>query len=63
MKGSCEICEAEIDVQMCCGGYMCGCMGMPTEPPVCSKECYDKLMDKYRVAKLKQIALNTKSDK
>jgi len=24
----------------------CGCMGMPTEPPVCSEECYYKYMDK-----------------
>ena len=22
---------------MCCDGYMCGCMGLPTEPPYCFK--------------------------
>jgi hypothetical protein len=60
-KGKCEICETEIEIHICCSGYMCGCMGMPTEPPVCSSECYDKLMDKYRIAKLKQIALNNPS--
>jgi len=46
MKAECDICGTEIDVQMCCSGYMCGCQGMPTEPPVCSSECYDKYMKK-----------------
>ena len=35
MKGSCEICDKEIVVQMCCSGYECGCMGMPIDPPIC----------------------------
>jgi len=30
---------------MCCSGRECGCMGLPTEPIVCSNECYDKLMN------------------
>lgn len=30
--------------QTCCSGRECGCMGMPTEPIVCSKECYELLM-------------------
>lgn len=40
MKGYCMVCGVEIEVHMCCSGYMCGCMGMPTEPPICSEECY-----------------------
>lgn len=24
--------------ETCCSGYMCGCMGMPIDPPYC-KEC------------------------
>lgn len=41
MIGSCEICEKEIEIQMCCDGYMCGCMGMPIEPPLCdSNVCF-----------------------
>ncbi|MES2395650.1 MAG: hypothetical protein V4549_06590 [Bacteroidota bacterium] len=28
--------------KMCCSGRECGCMGMPIEPLVCSKECSDK---------------------
>lgn len=30
----------------CCNGSECGCMGQPTEPVVCSKECYDTLINK-----------------
>ena len=40
MKASCEICGKEIEVQMCCNGRDCGCMGKPVEPPVCSDECF-----------------------
>lgn len=45
MKYYCMICEKELDYEplMCCSGYMCGCYGMPIEPPVCSNECYNKL--------------------
>ena len=31
---------------MCCSGRECGCMGMPVDPIVCSKECYNKLTNK-----------------
>lgn len=48
MKGYCDICGTEIEVQMCCSGRECGCMGLPVEPPVCSEECYDKLMSKSK---------------
>ncbi len=41
-------CTNEIETpKMCCDGRECGCMGMPTEPPVCSEECY--------IAYIKQI--------
>lgn len=40
MKGYCLICEAEIEVQMCCSGRDCGCMGQPIDPPICSDKCY-----------------------
>ncbi len=26
----------------CCSGYMCGCYGLPTDPPIC-----DKCIEKY----------------
>ena len=48
MKGNCEICDAEIEIHLCCSGRECGCMGMPTEPPVCSKKCYDEFMKKLK---------------
>jgi len=47
----CIICGLELsdyEPQYCCDGIMCGCMGMPTEPPVCSQECFDKLMERNR---------------
>lgn len=50
MKGNCIICDAPIEIHMCCSGRECGCMGQPVEPPVCSDDCYDILMkdfDKY----------------
>lgn len=44
-KGFCKVCGFEIEVQMCCSGYMCGCMGQPIHPPVCSEDCYGELMN------------------
>lgn len=29
----------------CCGGFECGCMGMPTEPYICGEECWKALME------------------
>ena len=49
---SCMVCGKEFEGEepkMCCSGRDCGCMGMPTEPIVCSRKCYDKLMKRnYR---------------
>lgn len=44
-KDFCKVCGFEIEVQMCCSGYMCGCMGQPIDPPVCSEDCYGELMN------------------
>lgn len=30
--------------QMCCSGRDCGCMGMPTEPIICSRRCWKKFV-------------------
>ena len=46
IKGFCDVCGTEIEVNMCCSGHECGCMGLPTEPPVCSEKCYDTFMSK-----------------
>lgn len=47
MKGNCQICEAEIEVQMCCSGRDCGCLGLPVDPPVCDNpECWAKFKEK-----------------
>jgi len=55
----CEICGKEIEIQRCCDGYMCGCMGMPIEPPVCSEECMEKYAENIK-NKVKEI--KTKSN-
>jgi len=47
MESNCAICDKKIDVQMCCSGRDCGCIGMPVDPPVCSEKCYDTYME-YR---------------
>jgi hypothetical protein len=50
-KCKCIICNKpmpDYDPKYCCSSYDCGCMGMPTEPPVCSNECFDKLMEGNR---------------
>lgn len=49
INGYCYVCGNQflgIEPDRCCGGNMCGCMGMPTDPSqiVCSNECYDQLM-------------------
>lgn len=51
MSDDCLICKKEFegyDPKMCCNGFECGCMGMPTEPAICSEKCWDKLMGKVR---------------
>jgi len=48
MSDHCLICGADVldyDPQMCCGGHECGCMGLPTNPCLCSKECADALFN------------------
>lgn len=57
MKGFCKVCGIEIEVEVCCSGRDCGCMGQPIDLPVCSSECYDELMNnlkKYYPKKLEE---------
>jgi len=46
VQGHCEICGTEIELQGCCSGFECGCMGQPVEPPVCSEKCYNTFFSK-----------------
>lgn len=41
------VCGEEIEVQMCCSGRDCGCMGQPVNPPVCSEQCYEDLKNNW----------------
>lgn len=46
VKLNCMVCGTEFEgqePQMCCSGRDCGCMGLPTEPVICSPECYYNL--------------------
>lgn len=53
-KGFCDVCGIEIEINICCNAYDCGCMGLPTEPPVCSLKCYNTFFSKeYREEKTK----------
>jgi len=48
---TCEVCGKEFlgdPPVMCCSGRDCGCMGRPIEPVVCSKECFNKIINKYK---------------
>ena len=40
--GYCLTCDEEIEVEMCCSGLECGCMGRPIDPPFCSVKCYEE---------------------
>ncbi|GKU79316.1 hypothetical protein L3i20_v237130 [Paenibacillus sp. L3-i20] len=45
----CKKCK-EVDIpepQFCCIGIMCGCMGLPIEPPFC-KGCWEELIGEER---------------
>ena len=38
----CLICQKpmpDYDPMFCCSGHECGCMGLPTNPQVCSQRC------------------------
>jgi hypothetical protein len=43
-KLTCMVCDKDFigdEPQYCCDGRVCGCMGMPIYPVVCSDECYE----------------------
>jgi len=45
----CEKIVGDWEPNMCCSGRDCGCLGLPTNPPICdSDECYEKFMNKYK---------------
>lgn len=43
---NCMVCGIEFqgpEPTMCCDGTMCGCLGMPIDPIICSEQCYNNL--------------------
>lgn len=54
--GFCDVCGTEIEVELCCSAFDCGCMGLPINPPVCSEKCYDIFFsEEYQEKKAKQL--------
>lgn len=44
----CRMCDKPVPdykPEYCCSGHECTCLGLPNEPPICSNECWDKLMN------------------
>jgi hypothetical protein len=46
-NGNCIVCNQEMQIKTCCNGFECGCMGQPLEPPVCSNDCYEKVINNF----------------
>lgn len=46
-RDHCIVCDKKLHYkpEYCCGGFECGCYGLPIEPPVCSNKCCDKFMN------------------
>lgn len=53
-RWTCMICDTTLsddyEPGMCCSGYECGCQGMPTNPPICSQVCWDKMLANIKLA-------------
>ena len=62
-KGFCDVCGTEIEVTSC-SSFDCGCMGLPTEPPIVLKNVMIHLWAKNikTIKKLKALlySLNQK---
>jgi len=51
VKLNCWGCGEEFqgeEPKMCCSGHMCGCLGMPIDPIICSEECYKLFLEKLK---------------
>ena len=50
---TCIICGEPLGYipRKCCDGVMCGCMGEPIDPPICSEKCYNIMILKYKEKK------------
>lgn len=58
----CFVCGVDVpdyEPEYCCDGRECGCMGMPIEPPLCSKSCSEKVFGLGDKGRLKQSESHT----
>ena len=47
----CIVCGKDVigyEPEYCCSGRDCGCRGLPLEPPLCGKECSEKIYRNMR---------------
>ena len=56
IKYYCLGCDTELkdfEPKFCCSGLQeqCGCMGLPIDPPICDKECWERYMNKKNINK------------
>lgn len=58
----CIECKTPIDYEpeYCCSGYMCGCMGMPIDPPLCVR-CFERIIN-GRVKNTYKTTVSTKGN-
>ena len=38
----------EYIIEYCCDGKLCGCMGEPMNPLICSQKCWDELIERLK---------------
>ena len=60
---SCVVCGTKFmgpEPKMCCSGRDCGCMGLPIDPIVCSKECYENLPSRRKDTECSVVGMCTK---
>jgi len=62
----CCVCQKEVrmfEPDYCCSGDMCGCRGLPLDPPLCdSRDCNNKYWEEDGAAPLKLIAINPRPE-
>lgn len=53
-------CKEVIEVQLCCSGQMCGCQGLPVDPPFCSDECFEAYLKTKQKPEVPQAPFDLK---
>lgn len=70
VESTCDICDTPIILEYCCDGgqiwneNVCGCMGLPINPPICSKKCEELyfLREQIKSRTFNKIKINVSDD-